>query len=58
MIKPLEEYKSLSEVPLEHPDIKFICLDPRVICRDACGDKGCLARDHKIGKCSLMKNKE
>lgn len=55
--KKLEEYETLSEVPIEHPDIHYICLDPRIYCGDACGTKGCLARVHKFGECIFMKEK-
>jgi len=41
-MKKLSEYKSLSQVPLNHPDVKYRCTDPGIICGEACGAVGCL----------------
>lgn len=54
-MKKLSEYKSLSEVPLEHPEVKYKCGDPGLICAEAVGHKGCLGITRS---CNLQKEKE
>lgn len=55
---PLAEYKSLSAVPLDHPEVKYRCLNPSIHCGDAVGDKGCLGKDHKKDECPFMVRKD
>lgn len=54
---PLNEYASLSYVPFTHPNVKYKCLAPAIYCGDACGDVGCLGKDHKFGDCIYMDKK-
>jgi hypothetical protein len=57
MYKKLNEYKSLSEVPLNHPEVKYKCLCPEIICGDAVGNSGCLGIDHNKNDCVFIQNK-
>ncbi len=58
MLPKLKEYKSLSEVPLEHPEVPYMCVEPEIICPHACGDKGCLNHDYFDCRYSRMKTEK
>lgn len=56
-MKDLANYKSLSDVPLNHPTVKYKCLCPIIICGDAVGNIGCLGINHQYGECLFMSYK-
>ncbi len=34
-MKSISEYKSLRQVPINHPEFKYKCLDPSIMCAAA-----------------------
>lgn len=53
--KKLSEYTCLADVPLDHPEVLYKCVEPAIMCPYAGGDFGCLAKEDD--KCTYKREK-